>query len=252
MFSGGVAVHNEAAINRMRASCKIARQVLDIACASAKPGMTTDQIDVIVHQAIIERGAYPSPLNYHGFPKSVCSSINEVICHGIPDSRELQDGDIVSFDVSCFLGGCHGDNCATVGVGQMDQAGSRLITAAQEALDAGVQAAGPGKCLTDIGYAIHKVCDHYGYDTVRKYCGHGVFESFHTEPFVKHFRNRDTLKLKPGMIFTIEPMVTEGGQNSITWKDDWTAATVDGGRAAQFEHTILITEEGVEVLTVPE
>ena len=245
-----VVIHDVDGISKMRAAGQIARKVLDVACQSALPGMTTDEVDIIVHNAICEYDAYPSPLNYHGFPKSVCSSVNEVICHGIPDSRVLLNGDIVSFDVSCFFGGVHGDNCGTVCVGEVDDAGVRLVNAAKEALDAGVAAAGPGRCLTEVGAAIHDVCDNYGYDSVRKYCGHGVFEDFHTEPYVKHFRNRDTLRLLPGMIFTIEPMVTEGSQSSITWKDNWTAATVDGGRAAQFEHTILITETGVEILTV--
>ncbi|GMI42556.1 hypothetical protein TeGR_g10566, partial [Tetraparma gracilis] len=171
--------------------------------------------------------------------------------HGIPDDRPLRDGDVVSFDVSCFLGGVHGDNCGTVCVGDVDEAGVRLVEAAQEALDEGVRAAGPGRCLTKVGAAIHAVADKYGYDTVRKYCGHGVADHFHAPPFVKHFRNEDELILQPGMIFTVEPMITEGRQASVTWRDNWTAATADGGRAAQFEHTILITETGVEVLTVP-
>ena len=225
--------------------------MLEVANESAKVGVTTNEIDVIVHNAICGEGGYPSPLNYAGFPKSVCSSVNEVICHGIPDDRPLEDGDIVSFDVSCFLGGVHGDNCGTVPVGDVDESGVRLIKAAKEALDNGVLAAGPGKCLTTVGAAIHEVCDEYGYDTVRKYCGHGVADHFHSPPFVKHFRNTDECILQPGMIFTIEPMITEGTQNSVTWTDNWTAATADGSRCAQFEHTVLITETGVEVLTVP-
>jgi methionyl aminopeptidase len=246
-----ITVHDEDMIARMRVACKLARQVLDLACASAKVGMTTDEIDKIVHSAICAQEAYPSPLNYGGFPKSVCSSVNEVICHGIPDDREMQDGDIVSFDVSCFTGGVHGDNCGTVALGEVDSAGRRLIQAAQEALDAGVAACGPGRDLKNVGAAIHKVCDDYGYDTVRKYCGHGVCDHFHAPPYVQHFRNDNSVILQPGMIFTIEPMVTEGNQSSITWSDNWTAATADGARAAQFEHTVLITETGVEILTLP-
>jgi len=181
----------------------------------------------------------------------VCGSINEVICHGIPDDRVMQDGDVVSFDVSCFTEGVHGDNCGTVAVGDVDETGKLLIKAAKEALDAGVAAAGPGRDLKRVGEAIHDVCDLYGFDTVRKYCGHGVADHFHSPPFVKHFRNEDSIILQPGMIFTIEPMITEGREASVTWTDNWTAATADGGRAAQFEHTILITEDGVEILTLP-
>lgn len=245
-----IILHDDDTIERMRASCRLARSVLDLACEHAKPGVTTDEIDKIVHEAIIEAGAYPSPLNYSGFPKSLCSSINEVICHGIPDSRPLQDGDIVSFDVSCFLNGVHGDNCGTVAVGDVDEAGIRLIKAAEEGLMAGINAVKPEGCLTSVGAAIQEVSDSYGLSSVRKYCGHGVGEQFHTPPFVKHFRNADKCTLVPGMIFTIEPMFVEGNQASITWDDNWTAATVDGGRAAQFEHTILVTGDGFEILTV--
>jgi len=163
---------------------------------------------------------------------------------------QLQDGDIVSFDVSNFLHGCHGDNCATVGVGDVDAAGEKLINATKEALEAAINVCGPGQCLTEVGRVIHEIADENGFETVRQYCGHGVGEQFHMLPFVKHFRNTDYLELKPGMIFTIEPMFTEGSYKSTLWSDNWTVATIDGGRAAQFEHTILITEEGVEILTV--
>lgn len=221
-----------------------------------------------------------------GFPKSVCSSINEVVCHGIPDERPLELGDVVSFDVSCYLGGVHGDNCATVIVGDVEEEGihvddgestttrdwvipphktqftsdkeqeriitaRRLVQAALEARDEGVAACKPGACLTDIGDAIHAVSDAYGYDTVRHYRGHGIYEEFHRAPFVKHFRNDDRMELLPGMIFTIEPMITEGNADCYEWNDNWTVVTRDGGRCAQFEHTVLITEDGVEILTLP-
>jgi len=225
-----------------------------------------------------------------GFPKSVCSSINEVVCHGIPDERPLELGDVVSFDVSCYVGGVHGDNCATVIVGDLeegydmnDSAGDeshgdddrdwfipphktqfssdeeqeriitarRLVQAALEARDEGVSACKPGACLTDIGAAIHAVSDAYGYDTVRHYRGHGIFEEFHRAPFVKHFRNNERMELLPGMIFTIEPMIVEGSADCFEWNDNWTVVTRDGGRCAQFEHTVVITEDGVEILTLP-
>uniref|UniRef100_A0A7S2PRI4 Methionine aminopeptidase n=1 Tax=Leptocylindrus danicus TaxID=163516 RepID=A0A7S2PRI4_9STRA len=234
----------------------------------AKPGITTDEIDKVVYQEIVSRGAYPSPLNYCGFPKSLCSSINEIICHGIPDARPLQYGDVVSFDVSCFVGGVHGDNCGTVIVGDNGddakdnkfsevvsadriERSQLLVKAAREALAAGIEVCRPGACLTDVGAAIHQVCDRYGYDTVREYRGHGIASEFHCAPFVKHFRNNDKLKLQPGMIFTIEPMVTENKADNVLWEDGWTVATKDGGRAAQFEDTVLITDTGVEILTLP-
>ena len=284
-----ILLHDAASVARMRRAARLARNVLDLACDLARPGTTTDAIDARVHGALLAAGAYPSPLNYAGFPKSVCTSVGEVICHGIPDARALRPGDVVSFDVSCFLGGVHGDNCATVVVGDTNDGGikeegggkvegspprdwrgvpqrtefgsaeeeetyltgRRLVRAALEGLEEGVAACRPGGCLTEVGAAIHAVSDAYGYGTVRKYRGHGIGETFHCAPFVKHYRNSDRLELEPGMIFTIEPMLTEGSEECYEWDDDWTVATADGGRAAQFEHTVLITEDGVEVLTLP-
>lgn len=285
LFPSRVLIHDEDSIARMRTAARLARKVLDKACSMAAVGTTTDTIDCAVHSAILRAGAYPSPLNYSGFPKSVCSSVNEVICHGIPDARSLKAGDVVSFDVSCFVGGVHGDNCATVIVGDTNDdestdnaedgpsdwrgvpqktkfasdeerelfiTGRRLVQAALESLNEGVAACRPGASLSDIGSSIHAVADAYGYDTVRKYRGHGISSDFHCAPFVKHYRNTDSLILEPGMIFTIEPMLTEGNSDCFEWNDAWTVATVDGGRAAQFEHTVLITENGVEILTLPE
>mmetsp|Transcript_16782 Transcript_16782/g.41946 ORF Transcript_16782/g.41946 Transcript_16782/m.41946 type:complete len:399 (-) Transcript_16782:91-1287(-) len=267
----------------MRHAAKLARRVLDHACSVAKPGVTTDEVDTAVHEALLEAGAYPSPLNYVGFPKSLCSSVNEVICHGIPDTRPLEFGDIVSFDVSCFINGVHGDNCATIIVGdeqETDEIGTdwrgvpylgskffegradedeakirsarRLVHAARESLYEAINRIGPGSCLTDIGAAVQDVAEDYGYSTVEKYRGHGIGADFHRPPFVKHYRNYDKLELLPGMVFTIEPMLVEGSGDCFEWSDKWTVATSDGGMAAQFEHTILIKEDGVEILTVPE
>jgi methionyl aminopeptidase len=274
-----IRIHDDASADQMRDAARLARRMLDLACSLAEPGVTTDQIDTAVHQAIIEADAYPSPLNYDGFPKSFCSSINEVICHGIPDTRPLQFGDIVSFDVSCFLNGVHGDNCATVIVGdrqETDEIGvdwqgvpyrtqfendldegyfvesRRLVQATRESVAAAISTCRPGSCLTEVGAAIHDVADSYGYGTVEKYRGHGICSEFHCAPFVKHFRNDEYLRLQPGMIFTIEPMLTQGSEESRDWDDDWTVITVDGGLAAQFEHTVLITETGVEILTTLE
>jgi len=267
----------------MRHAAKLARRVLDHACSVAKPGITTDQVDTAVHEALLEAGAYPSPLNYVGFPKSLCSSINEVICHGIPDTRPLEFGDIVSFDVSCFVNGVHGDNCATILVGdeqETDEIGTdwrgvpylgsqffegrpegdeamirsarRLVHATRESLYEAIGRIGPGSCLTDVGAAVQDVADSYGYSTIEKYRGHGISSDFHRPPFVKHYRNYDKLELLPGMVFTIEPMLVEGSGDCFEWSDKWTVATTDRGMAAQFEHTILIKEDGVEILTVPE
>lgn len=308
-----VLIHDGPSIERMTRAARLARRLLDRAChpAVVRPGTTTQEIDDALRSATLRRGAYPSPLNYHGFPKSVCSSINEVVCHGIPDSRPLEMGDVVSFDVSCYLGGVHGDNCATVVVGDVEEGWSddgeefswdegvgeggesdetandaadctvpprkdwpsvdaplkktfasteeeerfvtarRLVQAALESRDEGVAACRPGGCLSEIGGAIHAVADAYGYDTVRHYRGHGISSDFHCAPFVKHYRNNDVMELLPGMIFTIEPMITEGSAECDEWSDDWTVATRDGGRAAQFEHTVLVTETGVQILTLP-
>lgn len=266
----------------MRYAAKLARRVLDHACSVAKPGVTSDEVDTVVHESLLDAGAYPSPLNYVGFPKSLCSSINEVICHGIPDTRPLEFGDIVSFDVSCFINGVHGDNCATIVVGdeqETDEIGTdwrgvpylgrkffedrpeadeqkirsarRLVHAARESLYEAINRIGPGSCLTDIGAAVQDVADSYGYSTVEKYRGHGIGADFHRPPFVRHNRNNEKLELLPGMVFTIEPMLVEGAGDCFEWSDKWTVATSDGGMAAQFEHTILIREDGVEILTVP-
>jgi methionyl aminopeptidase len=212
LFPNQILIHDQSSIDRMRDAARLARRVLDHACSLAKPGVETEEIDTVVHEEIIRLGGYPSPLNYHGFPKSVCSSINEVICHGIPDSRPLQNGDIVSFDVSCFVGGVHGDNCATVIVGDeqdndeigvdwrgvpyrakfdtpeeesMFRSGRRLVHATRESLYAAIAGCGPGSCLTEVGAAIQEVADDYGYSTVTKYRGHGIGEEFHCAPYVK-------------------------------------------------------------------
>jgi methionyl aminopeptidase len=250
----------------MRAAAKLARQTLDLACQVAKPGVTTDEIDAIVHEAIISAGAYPSPLNYAGFPKSLCSSVNEVVCHGIPDERPLHKGDVVSFDVSCFLNGVHGDNCGTIIVGDDPESpveaslseaermywnqARHLVKTTQEALNASIDTVRPGSCLTEVGAAIEDVANREGLQSVRKYRGHGIAHEFHCPPFVKHYRNFDRLTLREGMIFTIEPMLVTGMQDCLEWDDEWTVVTQDKSLAAQFEHTVLVTDTGVEVLTV--
>lgn len=253
-----IALHTDDPVE-LRNAARLARHVLDVACAHVQPGITSDEVDVLVHETIIQHGAYPSPLNYEGFPKSVCTSINEVICHGIPDLRPFQYGDVVSLDVSCHLQGVHGDNCATILVGDDEEASDvqlaparRLIQATRESLDAAVATCRPGSCLTSIGAAIQHVADSYGYQSVEKYRGHGIGTEFHCAPFVKHFRNHDYLRLQKGMVFTIEPMLTVGSADCFEWDDQWTVATSDGSLAAQFEHTVYITDDGVEILTLSE
>ncbi|EJD44034.1 methionine aminopeptidase [Auricularia subglabra TFB-10046 SS5] len=237
--------------DKMRVCSKLAREVLDIAGAAVKPGITTDEIDAIVHQAIIERNAYPSPLNYRNFPKSVCTSVNEVICHGIPDKRKLVEGDIVNLDVTLYYDGVHGDLNAMYPVGKIDDDSKRLIRAARESLDAAIKMCKPGALFRDLGKAIEPIAKANGCSVVRTYCGHGIHELFHCAPNVPHYaRNKATGVMKPGMTFTIEPMINLGNRyEEIHWPDQWTATTVDGQRSAQFEETLLITEDGVEVLT---
>jgi len=264
-----VMIQKEHDIDALRISARLARKVLDKACAMAKPGISTDDINTFVHQCIIDEGAYPSPLNYAGFPKSVCSSINEVVCHGIPDGYILRKGDVASFDVSLFYEGYHGDNCGTVLVGDTADndsimtfqskteellfiTGRRLIQATQEALDMAIHTCNNGSCLTDIGCAVNAVADAYGYDSVQKYKGHGINRHFHCPPYVAHYRNEEYMELQEGMVFTIEPMITEGKQDCVEWRSDgWTVVTTDGGRAAQFEHMIAIRSDGAEILTLP-
>ena len=238
-------------IERMRRACQAAAEVLEIGAAAIAPGVTTDDIDAIVHQAYIDRGGYPSTLNYRGYPKSLCTSVNEVICHGIPDDRALRDGDIVNLDVTIFLDGVHGDTNATFFVGDVDEASRRLVEVTRECLARGIAAVKPGRPFSDIGRAIEDHATANRYEVVRAFVGHGIGEQFHTDLQIPHyFEPRFTAIMETGMIFTIEPMISMGtGQHRI-WSDDWTAVTADGSRTAQFEHTVLVTTDGVEILTL--
>ena len=237
-------------IERLRRAGRAAAEVLDIGAAAIAPGVTTDAIDAIVHQAYIDRGGYPSTLNYRGYPKSLCTSVNEVICHGIPDDRPLRDGDIVNLDVTIFLDGVHGDTNATYLVGDVDDASRRLVEVTRECLARGIAAVKPGRPFSDIGRAIEEHATANRYEVVRAFVGHGIGEQFHTDLQIPHyFEPRFTAVMETGMVFTIEPMISMGtGQHRI-WSDDWTAVTADGSRTAQFEHTVLVTDDGVEILT---
>jgi methionyl aminopeptidase len=239
-------------IERMRRAGREAAQVLQTVAAAIAPGVTTDELDALCHDEIVRRGAYPSPLNYGGFPKSLCTSVNEVICHGIPDDRALVDGDIVNLDVTIFLDGVHGDTNATYPVGQIDDESAQLIQVTRECLDRGIAAVHPGRPISDIGRAIQTHAEGHGYGVVRAFVGHGIAEQFHTDLQIPHyFDQRATTVIEPGMTFTIEPMITLGAWQHHMWDDDWTAVTVDRRRTAQFEHTLLVNDDGAEILTLP-
>jgi methionyl aminopeptidase len=245
-----IEVHSEEDLEMMRISCRVAREVLDCAAQHIRPGITTDEIDKVVHQETLKREAYPSPLNYYNYPKSCCTSVNEVICHGIPDSTVLKDGDIINVDVTCFVNGFHGDCSATFLVGDVDEEGKRLVRTTYECLYKAIKICKPGVSYNKIGEVIEDYATKHGFTVVRNFCGHGIGRIFHTSPNVLHHRNNEKNGvMQVGHIFTIEPMINEGTFKSITWPDRWTAATADGKRSAQFEHTIAITDSGVEVLT---
>ena len=198
----------------------------------------------------VELGAYPSPLNYHGFPKSLCTSVNEVICHGIPDDRVLVDGDIINCDVTVFIGGMHGDCSETVFVGTPDANAVHLVKTTYACMMRGIEAARSGAITNEIGKAITQLAHSEGFSVVRDFAGHGIGEQFHQDPQILHYPEaRQRTKIRPGMTFTVEPMINEGDFRCQMWTDDWTAVTIDGGRSAQFEHTILITDSGYELLT---
>ncbi|KAJ2160952.1 Methionine aminopeptidase 1 [Coemansia sp. RSA 552] len=234
----------------MRAVCKLGREVLDIAARAIKVGVTTDEIDRVVHEATIERKAYPSPLNYFNFPKSVCTSVNEVICHGIPDQRKLEDGDIVNIDISLYKDGFHADLNKTYFVGNVDEATKKLVKTTRDCLQKAIDIVKPGTRYRDLGAAIEKHAVANGFSVVRTYCGHGVGTMFHSAPDIPHYAaNKAIGVMKPGHVFTIEPMINMGSFHDQTWRDGWTSVTIDGKRSAQFEHVILVTETGHEVLT---
>jgi len=240
-------------IDRMVIAGRIAREVLDEAVRLVKPGITTDEIDKLVHAETIARNSYPSPLNYNNFPKSCCTSINEVICHGIPDTTVLQSGDIINIDVTIYHDGVHGDCSETVFVGGKSAVSKEvqdLVITTYEAWQAAINFCKPGEKYSDIGGIIEDIIAPKGYTTVKEFCGHGVGRVFHAYPNVLHYRNKQKSGIMaPGHTFTIEPMICLGSNKPFLWGDDWTATTDDGLASAQFEHTLLITEDGVRALT---
>jgi len=246
---GYTEIKSDEYIERMKKACQLAKSVLTQAGDMVRVGLTTDEIDQLVFDLSIAHNAYPSPLNYRGFPKAVCTSVNNVICHGIPDDRPLCNGDIVNIDVTVYIDGVHGDCSKTFLVGEVDEDGKRLVSITEECLKIGVEICKPGTKFSDIGQAIYNHAQKYNYEIVPQFTGHGIGYYFHGPPDVYHVPNTYPGKMKPGMTFTIEPILTEGTDEMVILEDGWTALTCDNSRAAQCEHTVLITEEGVEVLT---
>lgn len=246
-------VKDEATVQKIRRAGAIAAQTLDVIGQALKPGMTTDEVDAIGHEYMISHGAYPSTLEYQGFPKSLCTSLNEVICHGIPDSTVLQDGDILNVDVTAYLDGVHGDTNRMFLIGDVDQQARDLIEHTKIAMERGIRAVKPGRQVNVIGRVIEKYAKRFGYGVVREYTGHGVGEAFHSGLIIPHYDSAPLYNdvMEEGMVFTIEPMLTLGTAASKQWDDGWTVVTADGSRSAQFEHTLVVRADGAEVLTLP-
>jgi methionyl aminopeptidase len=237
-------------IEAMRRACHIAAETLLGAAELIRPGISTDAINQWVHEDTLRRGARPAPLNYHGFPKSVCTSINEVVCHGIPNSQRLKDGDIINVDVTSIYEGFHGDTSATFYVGEPSKDARRVTETARRSLDIGISVVRDGARLGDIGAAIQEFAEGQGCSVVRAFVGHGIGRRFHEPPQVSHVGTKGSLlRLRAGMCFTIEPMINIGGYEVDVLDDGWTVVTRDGSLSAQFEHTLVVTKDGCEVLT---
>jgi len=249
----GPEVKDAETIEKMRIAGRIAAQAMAAAAAAIAPGVTTEELDRIGHEFLLDHGAYPSTLGYRGFPKSLCTSVNEVICHGIPDSRRLEDGDIVNIDITAFIHGVHGDTDATYLVGAVDEESRLLVERTHEAMMRGIKAAQPGRAINVIGRVIESYARRFGYGVVRDFTGHGIGAAFHSGLIVPHYDAAPSYAtvIEPGMTFTIEPMLNLGTADWDMWEDNWTVVTKDRRRSAQFEHTILITERGNEILTLP-
>jgi methionyl aminopeptidase len=239
-------------IEAMRVAGRVGAQALEVGGKAVAPGVTTDEIDAVVHEFICDSGAYPSTLGYKGFKKSCCTSLNEVICHGIPDSTVIEDGDIVNIDVTAYIGGVHGDTNATFLAGDVSEEDRLLVERTREALMRAVRAVRPGRELNVVGRVIESYAKRFGYGVVRDFTGHGIGRAFHSGLVVLHYDEPKVQTiLEPGMTFTIEPMITLGTIDYDIWDDGWTVVTKDKARTAQFEHTILVTTDGAEILTIP-
>lgn len=239
-------------VEKMRVASRIAARALQEAGRHIAPGVTTDKLDEVAHAYMCDHGAYPSTLGYRGFPKSLCTSVNEVICHGIPDSTMLADGDIVNLDVTAYVGGVHGDTNATFLCGEVDEESRLLVERTRESLNRAIKAVRPGRQINVIGRVIESYAKRFGYGVVRDFTGHGINTSFHSGLIIPHYDDeRATTVIRPGMTFTIEPMLTLGTYEWDMWEDGWTVVTKDLRRTAQFEHTLVVTDSGAEVLTLP-
>ncbi len=239
-------------IQAMRVAGRIAALALAEVGKHIVPGVTTDELDQVGHDFLVEHGAYPSTLGYRGYPKSLCTSLNEVICHGIPDDTVVANGDIANIDITAFIGGVHGDTNATFLAGDVDQESRLLVERTQEATMRGINVVAPGRALNVIGRVIESYARRFGYGVVRDFTGHGIGTTFHSGLIVPHYDDPDAdTIMEPGMTFTIEPMLTLGTIDYDVWQDGWTAVTKDRRRTAQFEHTVLVTDTGHEILTLP-
>ena len=248
----GSEVKDADTVERMRIAGRIAAQAMEAAAAAIAPGVTTDEIDAVGHEFLLDHGAYPSTLGYKAFPKSLCTSVNEVICHGIPDSRRLDDGDIVNIDITAFIGGVHGDTDATYLVGDVDEESQLLVERTRESLERAIQAVKPGRRVNIIGRVIEAYAKRFGYGVVHEFTGHGIGTAFHSGLIIPHYDDpRFDDEIRPGMTFTIEPMLNLGTHEWVMWDDGWTVVTADGRPSAQFEHTLLVTADGAEILTLP-
>ncbi|MEO8107637.1 MAG: type I methionyl aminopeptidase [Actinomycetes bacterium] len=248
----GPEVKDEETIELMRIAGRVAAQALGEVARRIEPGVTTDKLDQVGHEFLCDHNSYPSTLGYKGFPKSLCTSVNEVICHGIPDSTELCDGDIVNIDITAFTGDVHGDTDATYLVGEVDEESRMLVERTEAAMMRGIKAASPGRPISVIGRVIEAYAKRFDYGVVRDFTGHGIGTAFHSGLVIPHFDEPayDTL-IEAGMTFTVEPMLTIGAIDYEMWDDGWTVVTADRQRSAQFEHTILVTDSGTEILTLP-
>lgn len=238
-------------IEKIRAAGKVAAGALEEAAKAIAPGVTTDELDRIAHEYMCDHGAYPSSLDYMGFPKSICTSVNEVICHGIPDSTVLDEGDIVNLDVTAYLNGVHGDTNKTFAVGEIDEESALLIERTRISMERAIKAVKPGRPINVIGRVISSYAKRFDYGVVRDFTGHGVGEAFHSGLIIPHYDCAPEYGqiMEVGMVFTIEPMLTLGTYEWDQWDDGWTVVTKDRGRTAQFEHTLAVTEDGADILT---
>ena len=250
-MTSSITIYNDEDLLQMKKACVLAKEVLDYTSPFVKENISTNELDILCHEYIIAHGAIPAPLNYRGYPKSICTSVNNVICHGIPSEYILKSGDIVNIDVTVNLNGWYGDVSKTYIVGKCTKLAETLVDVAEKALYVGINAVKPFGYFGDIGAAIQKFVDKSGFSVVRDYCGHGIGRVFHDEPVVVHYDSGEKgEQILPGMFFTIEPMINTGSHKTKTLKDGWTAVTIDKSLSAQFEHTIAVNKNSVDILTL--